>query len=118
MTGFALDENGDILIKDNHIQMISGNELVKQTVQTVIGTNKGEWCLNEDEGITFDNILGKHIPDDEVVKTEIEQGLLQVDEFNITDFSIDFDSKTRRANISFQAENNDGIILNIENSYD
>lgn len=50
MTGFALDENNDILIKDNQIQMINGSELTKQTIQTVIGTNKGEWCLNEDEG--------------------------------------------------------------------
>ena len=53
MTGFALDENNDILIKDNQIQMINGSELTKQTIQTVIGTNKGEWCLNEDEGMTI-----------------------------------------------------------------
>ena len=108
MTGFALDENNDILIKDNQIQMINGSELTKQTIQTVIGTNKGEWCLNEDEGITFDNILGKHTPDYEVVKTEIEQGLLQVDDFN---------SNTRKLDISFQAESSDGTILNIDNSY-
>lgn len=59
MTGFALDENNDILIKDNQIQMINGSELTKQTIQTVIGTNKGEWCLNEDEGITFDKYSWK-----------------------------------------------------------
>ncbi len=117
MTGFALDENNDILIKNNQIQMINGSELTKQTIQTVIGTNKGEWCLNEDEGITFGNILGKSIPDDEVIKTEIEQGLLQVDDFNIVEFSVDFNSHTRKLNIAFQAENIDGTIVNIENSY-
>lgn len=117
MTGFALDANGDISIKNNQIQMINGSELTKQTIQTVIGTNKGEWCLNEDEGITFGNILGKHMPDNEVVKTEIEQGLLQVDDFNITEFSADFDSNTRKFDISFQAESSDGTVINIENSY-
>ena len=39
--------------------MIEGNELLKQTVQSVLSTNKGEWVLNRDEGIDFKNILGK-----------------------------------------------------------
>lgn len=51
------------------------------------------------------------------IKTEIEQGLLQVDDFNITEFSADFDSNTRKLDISFQSESSDGTILNIDNSY-
>ncbi len=45
---------------DCQIEMVEGNELLAQTVKTVLGTNKGEWALNTDEGITFANILGKH----------------------------------------------------------
>lgn len=39
--------------------MIEDNELLRQTVQTVLSTNKGEWVLNKDEGINYRNILGK-----------------------------------------------------------
>lgn len=59
MKGFALDANGDLLIKKNDIQMIEGAELTRQTVKTVLSTNKGEWSLNIDEGINFKDILGK-----------------------------------------------------------
>ena len=39
--------------------MVHGAELTRQTVECVLGTNKGEWSLNVDEGINFKNILGK-----------------------------------------------------------
>lgn len=119
MIGFALDENNDILINNNQIQMINGTELVKQTVQTVIGTNTGEWRLNENEGIDFKNILGKHISDDEVIKNEIEQGLSQVDSsFVITSFSAEFNSKSRKLDIAFQAENSENVTVEIEKTFE
>lgn len=118
MTGFALDQNNDILISNNQIQMINGEEFTRQTVQTVIGTNKGEWSLNEDEGINFKNILGKNT-EEEVIKNEIEQGLSQVDgSFILTSFSSAYDSSTRKLNISFEAENNENQKIEIENTFD
>lgn len=39
--------------------MVHGAEFTRQTVECVLGTNKGEWSLNVDEGINFSNILGK-----------------------------------------------------------
>lgn len=62
MKCFALDDKGDLLIKNNEIVMINGNELLKQNIEMVLSTNKGEWSLNIDEGINFANILGKHRP--------------------------------------------------------
>ena len=49
MQGFKLDSNGDVLIESGKITMTSGTDLTAQTLQTVAGTNKGEWFLNEDE---------------------------------------------------------------------
>lgn len=60
MKGFALDENGDLLIINNEIVMIHGTDLLRQKVETVLNTNKGEWSLNVEEGINFSNILGKN----------------------------------------------------------
>ena len=39
--------------------MIQGTELTKQTIKTVLGTQKGEWFLNWEEGINHNEILGK-----------------------------------------------------------
>lgn len=58
--GFLLDNNGDVVIKDNKISMTEGTDLTAQTVRTVLGTNNGEWFGNSDEGISFRNILGKN----------------------------------------------------------
>lgn len=59
MKGFALDEKGDLIIENNEIVMVNGNDLLKQNVKSVLSTNKGEWSLNVEEGINFNNILGK-----------------------------------------------------------
>lgn len=57
--GFRLDENGDVLIENGEIGMVHGAELTQQTIKSVLGTQKGEWFLNLDEGINYQNILGK-----------------------------------------------------------
>ena len=88
--------------------MIDGNNLLVQKVQKVLSTNKNECFYNDDEGITFQNILGKNI-DEEIVKSEILEGLLQVDNsFILTDFSMSLDDNTRKLKVSFKATNADG----------
>ncbi len=59
MKGFMLDEKGDIVIQGGVIQMVHGAELTMQKIKNVLGTQKGEWFLNWEEGINHDNILGK-----------------------------------------------------------
>ena len=60
MKGFALDNNGDVIIEKNKIKMIDGVDLINQTVKTVLGTNKTEWFLNVDGGIEFNNLWQIH----------------------------------------------------------
>lgn len=116
MKGFALDSNGDLLIENNQIQMVNDDDLVKQTVTTVLGTNKKEWFLNWLEGINFRNILGKASNDEtereELARNEIAQGLLQVDSsFFIDEFMYVFDSINRRTTIQFVAKNSEGATI-------
>ena len=60
MKCLKLNSNGDVIINNNKISMIEGAELTAQTVKTLLGTNQGEWFGNLDEGISFQNILGKN----------------------------------------------------------
>ncbi len=117
MKGFALDGNGDIIIEKNKIKMVDGIELTRQTVQTVLGTNKKEWFLNIDEGINFNNLLGKK-KDDDIIRNEIIQGLQQVDSsFVLETFNCDFDRKHRKLKIEFSAKNSDGETVSGSSEY-
>ncbi len=104
MKSFMLDSNGDLILN----QMIADNDLLAQKCECVLGTNKGEWFVNLNEGIVFANILGKNVTD-EAIKNEIFQGLSQVDSsFVLTKFTKDTDTNNRKANVSFTARNSNG----------
>lgn len=110
MQGFMLDDDGDVVINNNDIQLVENEELIRQKVRNVLSTNKGEWFLNEDEGINFDNLLGKNNPE-ELVRAEIEQGIQQVDEnFAITEFEMYADKNSRKLTVNFTATNKDMTI--------
>lgn len=117
MKGFALDKNGDVIIENNKIKIVNGKELIRQNVQTVLGTNKNEWFLNIDEGIDFNNILGKK-KDDEIIRNEILQGLQQVDSsFVLETFNCELDRKNRKLTIDFKAKNSDGETVEGSSEY-
>ena len=96
--------------------MVSDKELLRQTIESVLGTNKGEWVLNTDEGITFQNILGKN-KTEEMIKYEVQQGLLQVDDtFTLTTFEL-INISDRQYKVKASAQNADGAEISIETTY-
>ena len=108
MKGFALDENGDVLIENNEISIVVGASLTQQKVETVHRTNLREWFFDWEQGIDRGNLLGKNT-NEELARYEIERGLLQVDStFTITDFTYEVDKATRKAKITFHAQNENG----------
>lgn len=117
MKGFKLTDTGDVAIKNNKIELITDSELTRQSIQYLLSTNKGECFYDENEGITFQNILGKNV-DEENVKGEILQGLLQVDSsFVMTNFSMSFNNATRHLAVTFTAENKNGEVVSVGANY-
>lgn len=118
MKGFALDENGDVLIENNEISIVTGAHLVQQKVRTVLMTNLREWFFDWDEGINRDNLLGKGTSE-ELARYEVERGLRQVDEtFTITEFDYSEDMTTRTAKIIFKAQTESGVEVGGEYTWD
>jgi len=116
--GFRLDENMDVEITNGDIQLVNDNDLIKQSVECILKTDKGEWCLNTNEGIAFENLLGKRIKND-VIKNEIENGLLQIDRsFFITYFSVTHDKEKRNLKVSFQAKTDTGTDIQSNINYE
>lgn len=115
MKGFKLDDSGDVVIGKMGIELIEDLELTKQTVRTVLGTNKNEWGFNKNEGIDFRKIIVKN-PDIDLIKNEIQEGLRQVDKtFILTEFSLI--QKDRNALIRFAAVNSKNEIVSDLLSY-
>lgn len=97
--------NGDLVIENDELQMVDGDELLRQKVQEVISTNKGEWFTDWEQGITFSNILGKNVERD-TVRSEIEAGIRQVDpDLTISRFSVE--TIGRKLKVEFTAIRND-----------
>lgn len=118
MTGFALDENGDVILENGEIRMVSVEELIRQTVQSVLGTNKGEWFLNINEGIDYSAIFERGASD-EVIRNEICAGLIQIDgTFVLDQLQIRRDAKARCLSVAFTAHNKDGKVIKGEKQWD
>lgn len=114
MKSFSLNENHDIDIKNNEIQLTEGSELTRQTAECTLNTKAGEWFLNDELGIEFNSILGKGVPDDEIIKNVILDGLRQVDEtFRIDKLDTAYDSNTRKLTVNFTASTENGRVITI-----
>ena len=111
MQGFKLDNNGDIAIENGEIAFVSDNELTAQTLQTVLGTNKGEWFMNENEGVDFGFLLGKGITDD-MRLGQVTDAAYQVDErLQVVGFSCEEESSTRKSTIHFSVKDDEENII-------
>lgn len=118
MYGFALDDKGDVLIGNNEISIVVGGSLIQQQVWTVLRTNLKEWFFDWDQGVDFDNLLGKET-NEELVRYEIERGLAQVDStFVITEFSYEVETESRKAWVTFKAQNQSGEEVGGEYTWD
>lgn len=108
MKGFALDENGDVLIENGAISIVTGDSLLQQKVLTVLRTNLQEWFFDWDQGVDFNNLLGKGTSE-ELARYEVERGLAQVDStFIITEFAYTVDKAARKASVTFKAQTASG----------
>lgn len=78
MRGFEMDGQGDVLFREGDIAYLQGDRLLDQTAAKVMETNKGEWFLNQNEGMDFEVVLCKKF-DPVRVKKEMADALSQVD---------------------------------------
>lgn len=106
--------NGDVIVGKT-IEIVEGSELLRQKVERVINTNKGEWSYDAEEGIELGVLLCKNPKEDEIRAT-VEEALSRIDDtLVVTDFSVSMVG--RIAAISFHAKNTDGAEVGGEYTY-
>ena len=111
MRGFRLDQNHDVVISSAYrdIETTQDSDLERQTIETVLSTNRGEWFFDLKEGINHRNILGKGKSED-LIRGEIVRGLAQVDGgLMLGDFACEVSD--RRAKVNFTAKKESGEMI-------
>lgn len=95
MKAFEVDSRGDLVISKRDLVMIDGAEELRQSIERILTTNTGEWFLNMDFGLDYNEIQGKGKNKESVILA-ITEAIFQdsrVEDVDIKDISID---KSRR----------------------
>ena len=110
--------NGDLIFDaQNNLVMIDGEDEIAQSIERVLTTNKGEWFLNLEHGLDYQEIQGKG-RDIEGIKLAITEAILQeerVSEVKRIDLSLD---KDRHLKINVTARLQEGDNLQISEVID
>ncbi|MED2748412.1 DUF2634 domain-containing protein [Brevibacillus porteri] len=105
--------NGDLAFNESgELLTVEGPEEIAQCAAITLGTNKKEWFLNPEMGITFRKFLGKKLSEEEM-REEIRQGLFQEPRIKTVE-SIEFsmDLKKREMEVRFTATTINGNVIN------
>ncbi|MFP7414370.1 DUF2634 domain-containing protein [Priestia filamentosa] len=107
-------KDGDLVIEDNNLIMVEDDEELAQSVKSVLQTRKGEFFLDEEHGMSFDNILGK-VADQAATRDDIIEAVSQEERIrSVTDVSFSDNPKTRIREVKMTLEKEDGAELELE----
>ena len=102
-----IDENGDIV-------MVEGDEELAQSVRMILETRKGEFFLEPDHGLVFDNLLGKEA-DLAKAHEDIVEAVLQEERIaSVEDVIFTDNQQERTRSVSLKMQKTDGGTLSLE----
>ena len=108
MQDILLNKHGDIKKANGDFQFVSGKDEVIQQLKQILKTNKGEWFLNNDYGISYENLHQKKINED-LIKDCVRDGISQCsDDITIESIEIGYKKEYRLLYIEFRAFFSDG----------
>lgn len=110
-------KNGSLVIENNDIALVSGQEELRQNLENRLSINKNEWFLNTVLGLDYASITGKGI-DDKTIELSIRECLFQDDRVaRVDNIKIDRNNKERKVFISFNVidknGNSEGVSLSL-----
>lgn len=107
-------KGGDLVIEDNDLVLAHDLDEIAQSIESTLGTNLGEFVLEPGLGITYMNMLGKDVTEEDV-QAEIFAGLDQEERIvQVNDIMVDFDTSTRKAKARFSATAETGEVIESE----
>lgn len=99
--------NGDAVIENNDLVIVSAQEELRQNIENRLSVNKNEWFLNIALGLNYNAIQGKGKTDIEI-EYAIRECCLQDDRVQeVRDITILRDAKNRTVSISMNIVDKD-----------
>lgn len=111
MISYALDQNNDLIISNGNFKTVSEGAEVVQHVRSRLLFYRGEWFLDLTVGVPYFQTIFTKPVNLATIESELKLIIVQTDGINkLLTFSMDFDSNTRKLDVSFSAETDYGII--------
>lgn len=106
-------ENGDIVIRNGEWIFVEGDEELAQSVKATMQMQRGEFFLEEEAGMRYDNLLGKssninEVRDDIIEAVSQEERVRFIVELDISD-----DERARKRTVTLVIEKENGEQLEI-----
>lgn len=101
-------KDGDLVIENNELILIDGDEELAQSIRSALQTRKGEFFLEPEHGLVFDNLIGKAANQDEARDDIIEATSQEPQVSSVTDIVFTDDRKTRKRAVNLTIEKEDG----------
>ena len=118
MADLQLDQNGDLLIQDDALKIVDGDDAIVQHLSIRLRFFKGEFFLDTRLGVPyFDQVLIKN-PDLVSVRGILREVILETPGIDTIDaFSTEFDGLTRKLAVTFTATKIDGEVLDFSQEF-
>lgn len=71
-----LDSEGDLDISTGDVQLTTGKEAIAQSIDIGLGTIKGEWFADEDEGLDLFGVILVNNPSEPAIQEELRRVVL------------------------------------------
>lgn len=114
MKAFKLDENGDLVRENGTFVRIEGDEELAQQIRMAIQTDKGEWFLDEEEGMDREPLFAK-VFNEEEAKDSIMESVVDISEPVIFEEIIfKRDTKNRVMTVDLLIRKEDGETFPVE----
>ena len=92
--------NGDVDIVENDLMLVGGQEEMRQNTENRLFVNKTEWFLNLDLGLSYEDISGKGVTDNDI-EYWIRECVLQDERIReVRNIRIDRNAALRTADIN------------------
>jgi phage baseplate assembly protein W len=105
--------DGDIVIENGDIVMVEGDEELAQSIQSILQTRKGEFFLEPDHGLSFDNILGKQANQYEARDDIVEAVSQEPRVASVADVVFVDDRKARKRSVGLTIQKEDGTEMEV-----
>jgi len=112
MADIALDSDGDILIQNDSLVLVEGDDAIVQHLTIRFRFFLGEWFLDSRLGIPYFSEIFVKNPDLSRVRGIFRQVVLTTPSIDsLIEFGLQFESAIRKLTVSFRARKTDGGVL-------